>query len=176
MSDKFWQERLRQMVAGLPTGNGRPRITVVGVGHELRGDDGAGPFLARMVSQRGQNGQLQAVEAGPAPENCNGQIARCRPDLILFVDAAEMGAAPGAVRWLDWEEVAETVSTTHSLSLAFLANYLAGELGCSVALIGIQPASVAPGTELTPAVAQAVEEMARALDHLAPVEMGAAIS
>ncbi|MCS7221416.1 MAG: hydrogenase 3 maturation endopeptidase HyCI [Anaerolineae bacterium] len=153
--------------------DGPPRLAVVGIGHELRGDDAAGVVVARNLveafsnqgpSTEGSSGVafwlsdwLLVVDAGPAPENCTGPLRRFEPDLVLLVDAAQMGTAPGEIRWLTWEDVSGLGMSTHMSSLRLLAGYLAAELGCEVALIGIQPADDSLGAPLSPAVRQAVE-------------------
>ena len=45
-----------------------------------------------------RDGSFLCLSAGAAPENCTGLLRRFRPDLVLLVDAAEMGEAAGAVR------------------------------------------------------------------------------
>lgn len=180
MSEKLWQEKLRQTIASLRPVNGQPRVAVVGIGHELRGDDAAGVAVARLLNQWVHSPSLLVIEAGAAPENCCGLLFRFRPDLVLFVDAAQMGAEPGTVRWLTWDLIGSDDAagfnvSTHTLPLPILANYLTVELGCPVALLGIQPADITMGDSLSPVVALAVEATARALvDHLS-VEEGAVI-
>lgn len=176
MSEKLWQEQLRQAIASLQAVNGQPRVAVVGIGHELRGDDAAGVVVARLLNQWGHSPSLQVIEAGAAPENCCGLLFRFRPDLVLFVDAAQMGAEPGTVRWLTWDliksgDVAGFSVSTHTLPLQILANYLTVGLGCPVALLGIQPADISMGDSLSPVVALAVEATAQSLvDHLSVAE------
>lgn len=180
MSEKLWQEQLRQTVTGLQVVNGQPRVAVVGVGHELRGDDAAGVAVARLLNRWVHSPFLQVIEAGAAPENCCGLILRYRPDLVLFVDAAQMRAEPGTVRWLDWDlvksgNVVGFNSSTHTLPLQILANYLSVELGCPVGLLGIQPADISMGDSLSPVITLAVEATARALVDLLSVSEGAAV-
>jgi hydrogenase maturation protease len=168
MLENLWTEQLRQKLASLPAANGQPRIAVVGIGHELRGDDAAGVVLARLISEQPHSAGLQVVEAGAAPVNCCGLLLRGRPDLILFVDAADTGEEPGTVLWLGWQNVIVGNGSTHRFSLRVLADYLTREAGCPVALLGIQPADTAMGAALSPAVAAAVERTARALIELLP--------
>jgi hydrogenase 3 maturation protease len=175
MLEKPWQEQLSRALASLPVSNGRPRVSVVGIGHELRGDDAAGVTLAQMLNEQAHSPYLQAIEAGPAPENCFSLIFRYRPDLVLFVDAANMGAEAGEVRWLDWSDVASLEASTHNMPLPLLANYLTAELGCPVGLLGIQPADVSMGASLSPDVGPAVEAAARALAELFLVAEGDAV-
>jgi hydrogenase maturation protease HycI len=134
----------------------------VGIGHELCGDDAAGVALARaMQEQYNSNGRddVLVIEAGPAPENCSGLLRRFRPDLVLLVDAAYLDARPGTVRWLDWQDTVGFSASTHTLPLHLLATYLTSELGCEVALLGIQPADVTAGAPLSSAVKMAVDSV-----------------
>ena len=123
-------------------------MAVVGVGQELNGDDAAGVQVAQALSRRQRAGwsdasrpvpfSLLVIEGGHAPENCTGAIRRFAPDLVILVDAAEMGDPPGTIRWLDWHEAVGLDASTHSLPPSMVARYLAAELSCEVALIGIQ--------------------------------------
>jgi len=50
MSSPSWSEQLRQSLKRLPTER-PPRVAILGVGHELNGDDGAGlPWRGRSRS------------------------------------------------------------------------------------------------------------------------------
>ncbi len=103
------------------------------------------------------NGTTLVIDAGSAPENSTGLLRRLRPDLVLLIDAAEMGETPGCVRYLSWQDAIGLSASTHTLPLSVLAQYLTAEFGCQVALIGIQPARTAIGEPLSPAVEQAVQ-------------------
>ena len=181
MSSKPWQEQLSQTVEKLRTADGRPRVSVVGIGHELRGDDAAGVVVARLLKQHLGDPSLQVIEAGAAPENCCGLLFRFQPGLIVFVDAAEMGAEPGTVRRLSWDlvksgGVAGFNVSTHTLPLQILADYLTAELGCPVCLLGIQPAGIAMGDPLSPAVTRAVKAIARFLEDLLSLSQGVSVT
>jgi hydrogenase 3 maturation protease len=152
-----WPGRLAQMTTGA-------RVAVVGMGHELRGDDGAGVFVARALGAAARNDEcLLVIDAGPAPENQIGPLLRFKPDIVLFVDAVQMDEAPGTVRWVPWCETDGAGVSTHTLSPQVLARFLMRELGCEVVLLGIQPASCAVGAQLSPAVAEAAQGIARSL-------------
>lgn len=154
MSRLCWQARLRQ---ALRSPSSAPRVAVVGVGHELNGDDAAGIAVARsLAGLPAPHNRLLVIDAGPAPENTTGLLRRFGPDLVLLVDAAQMGEPPGAIRWLDWRETDGISASTHTLPLHLLARYLVTELGCDVALLGIQPAANTLDAPLSPAVSRAV--------------------
>jgi len=160
MSNSSWQDRFQQTLARLKKSERPPRVAIVGIGHELCGDDAAGVALARAMQQQyngnGRDDWL-VIEAGPAPENCSGLLRRFRPDLVLLIDAAYLDAGPGTLRWLDWQDTMGFSASTHTLPLRLLASYLTSELGCEVALLGIQPADLTAGAPLSPAVKMAVD-------------------
>jgi hydrogenase 3 maturation protease len=138
---------------------------VVGIGHELRGDDAAGIAVARALRPRvAAHEQVLVIDAGPAPENFTGPLRRFDPDLVLLVDAAQMNETAGTVRWLACRETAGLSASTHTLPPYVLAGYLTAELGCEVALLGIQPGNAClVGAPLSTAVRKAVSAVAQAL-------------
>jgi hydrogenase 3 maturation protease len=141
-----------------------PRVAILGMGQELRGDDGAGIAVVRALQSALTNDeQLLMIEAGPAPENCTGPLRRFAPDQVLFVDAAQMGHPPGTIEWVSWQDMDGFGGSTHTLSPKVLATYLSGELGCQVTLLGIQPAHNAVDADLSPKVAEAVDTVVLSL-------------
>lgn len=159
-----WQAALSARLNRLRRPDSAPRAAVVGVGHELRGDDAAGLLAARALKPLlAAHDDVLVVEGGPAPENVTGALRRFHPDIVLLIDAAQFDAPPGAVRWLNWRAAAGMGASTHAGPLSMVGQYLSAELGCEVALLGIQMGGNALGAPLTPAVAQAVSELARTL-------------
>jgi len=140
------------------------RIAIVGIGHELRGDDAAGVFVARalgpLLSER--EGFL-VIDAGPAPENFTGHLRRFKPDLILLVDAAQMQEPPGTIRWLDWRDTSGLSASTHTLPPYVLSEYLTSELDCQVALLGIQILDTGLDAPLSSPVQRAVESIVQSI-------------
>lgn len=133
-----WLLPIKQTLASLP--DQPPRVAVVGVGHDLNGDDAAGLAVARALRRRlADQDRLVVIEAGIAPENCTGALRVFRPHLVLLVDAAQMGDPPGSVRWVPWQDTTGVSATTHTLPLYMLGKFLAADLGCDVALLGLQP-------------------------------------
>lgn len=137
------------------------RVAILGIGNELNGDDAAGVRVVRELAARlpATPGVL-LIDGGTAPENYTGPLRRFRPDLVLEVDAAEQGEAPGTTTWVDWREADGLSASTHTLPPSVLAQYLVSELGCQVALLGIQPASLELGQPLSPDVERAVRQLA----------------
>ena len=77
-----------------------------------------------------------------------------------------MGEKPGTLRIYAPSEIAGVSFGTHGLPLTVLADYLRTEVGCSIAMIGIQPSSVDFGEALSPLVERAVAEAERLLRQL----------
>jgi hydrogenase 3 maturation protease len=154
-----WQEALRQSLRRLAE---PPRVALLGIGNPLRGDDGVGDWIAyglrqRLITQPGQAFQVQIFEGGAAPENQTGALRRFAPGLVILVDAVQMDASPGETAWFNWDEIQAEAASTHGISAGMLGYYLTSELGCQVALIGIQPAGNEMDARLSPQVQQAAE-------------------
>ena len=183
MSKLSWSDSLNQKLTSLSKPDRALRVAIVGIGHELRGDDAAGINVARAlqstvgairpgtVRQDKCELPLLIIDAGAAPENFTGQLRRFDPDLVLLIDAAQLDEAPGTIRWLDWQETSGLSASTHTLPPHVLAEYLVNELDCEVALIGIQPQGNEFDAPLSPPVQQAVDEIVRTLKarFLAPL-------
>jgi hydrogenase 3 maturation protease len=139
-------------------------VAILGIGHELRGDDAAGILIARALMRSvAELRHILVIDAGHAPENFSGPLRRFSPDLILLIDAAQMGEAPGTIRWLAWDETAGLSASTHTLPLWVLAKYLIAELGCEIALITIQALDASLGRQITIQVQQSIDTIVHSL-------------
>jgi hydrogenase 3 maturation protease len=164
MSRRSWRASLIQVLRRSRAPDPAPRVAVVGVGHELCGDDAAGLAVACALQRSlADDEHSLVIEAGSAPENHTGALRGFKPDIVLLIDAAQMDETPGAIRWLPWGETDGISASTHTLPFHVLAQYLVNELGCEVALFCIQPANNAVGAALSPEVAEAVDTMVDAL-------------
>lgn len=138
MSKKSWQEQL-QTILTPPS----KRLAIVGIGHELRGDDAVGVLIVRKLQKTlKQTEQLLLVDAGVAPENFTGQLRRFLPTVVLLIDAVDMGKNHGTVAMIDLKsKFVEPIASTHSLSLHLFTDYFQRENDCAIYLLGIQPMS-----------------------------------
>jgi hydrogenase 3 maturation protease len=169
-SPNTWKASLHLLLKQLPSDWAKPtRIAILGIGNPFRSDDGAGVLIARALSDcecARDTDHLLIIEAGHAPENATGELRKFAADLVLMIDAAEMGEVPGTVKWIPDESIDGMSASTHSLPLSMLARYLTLELNCTVALLGIQPGSNAVGEQVGPEVLQAVQEVVAELETL----------
>ena len=146
------------------------RVAVLGIGNELSGDDGVGIKIAEGLAKTQKERSTKAtpanrliISAGLAPENFTGLLRQFHPDLVIFIDAADIGSVPGEVEWLAWKEIVGMSGSTHSLPLSILAQYLVVEIGCEVYILGIQAASNGYGEGFTLPVSHAAQEVVEGL-------------
>lgn len=154
-----WQISLRQL---LNQRAAKPRIAVVGIGNVFRSDDAAGVLVANALKESDFTSSLTnllIIDAGHAPENRTADLRRFAPEIILLIDAADMGELPGTIRWIEMDEIDGMSASTHTLPLSMLAKYLALELNCKIALLGMQPKSNDEGEIISIEVAQAVKSI-----------------
>ncbi len=170
--NRSWDVLLGEQLGRLRKTTASPRVAVLGIGHELQGDDAAGVLIARhLQSLLGPSEERLVLCAGPAPENCTGALRRFGPDLVLMIDAAQMDEAPGTVRLISCQDVTGIGASTHTLPLHILVKYLTSELGCEITLLGIQPAFVEFG-EMSPLMLKVVPAIAKRLAILLGKELG----
>ena len=164
MSNMFWQEQLKTRLNKIPRNNCPPRIALVGVGNTLRGDDGVGVLLVRdLIEFFEESSNVFIIEAGSAPENITGYLRNFEPDFILFIDAAQMGKGPGEVGIWSYSECGGNQISTHGLPLSLLCAYLEAEMGCTIAVLGIQPFDIGFERQISEQVAQAFGEVVTAI-------------
>jgi len=142
------------------------KVTLVGVGNTWKGDDGAGPALVSRLQGRVR---AQLIDAGEVPESFLGRIGETSPDTIVFLDVADLGAAPGEIAIIEGEQLRDTSFSTHRLSLALLMKYLKDSTAADVFLLAIQPKGVGFGERMSQEVEEAVEALGEILQRAAPI-------
>ncbi len=161
--DRSWDFLLAEQLGRMRKTPHSPRVAIIGIGHELQGDDAAGVLISRRLQSIIEPSEQHLILcAGPAPENCCSALRRFAPDLVLMIDAAQMGEIPGAVRLIPYQDVTGVGASTHTLPLHILAMYLISEIGCETTLLGIQPARVEFG-EISPLMRKIIPAIAQRL-------------
>jgi hydrogenase 3 maturation protease len=145
---------------GFPAWKRPARVALVGIGNELNGDDAVGVRVVRSLAARlGPREDLLLLEAGTAPENFTGPLRRFRPDLVLLFDAASFDQPAGATMTIDWADIDGCSASTHTLPPSVFGRFLVEELGCRLALVGIQPARLDFGEPLSAPVMAAADRL-----------------
>ena len=136
------------------------RILLLGVGNRLRGDDAVGPLMIERL--QGQV-DIPLLDTGDVPENYLGPIEDSGAELILVVDAVEMGTNVGDTAIFDIEQVQNMSVSTHTANLGLLFKVIPPERRPQVIVLGIQPGNVELGQGLTVSVNKTLECMTKML-------------
>ncbi|MCU0632469.1 MAG: hydrogenase maturation peptidase HycI [Methanolinea sp.] len=132
---------------------------LLGIGNSLRRDDGAGNYVVSRFRVSG----WRVVDCGTAPENFSGLVREEHPDILIMVDAADMGMAPGEFSLIPKEKIRDAGLGTHQLPLDIFIDFLADAAG-EILLIGIQPEVVEMGEGLSPAVREGADRLVALLE------------
>jgi hydrogenase 3 maturation protease len=159
--------RLDEALRGALTG----RSCVVGVGNSDLGDDGFGPCLAETLAAAGH---ADVIVAATTPERWMEMLASGTYDSVLFLDAVEFGAEPGAAVLMDACEIETHFPqvSTHKLSLGMLARLIRRQSGARVHLLGVRPASLQQGAGLSAAVKDSAGSLAVLLGEVLSTRNG----
>jgi hydrogenase maturation protease len=141
-------------------------VLVLGVGNLLLGDEGVGVHAVRALSRDWEfPPEVELLDGGTAGMELLEPIRRARH--LIVIDAIDAGATPGTVLRLAGDEVPVYFGRSHlsphqvGLSDVLAVARLAGRAPATVTVHGIQPASLEPGLELSPRVAEALPALLR---------------
>mgnify|MGYP000282912970 CR=1 FL=1 len=148
----------------------RTPIVILGVGNELRRDDGFGTYLARSLARYASEfmklKNAYIVDAGNAPELYTDLLRKARNGSILLIDAILVGdRRPGDIVAFNISQGGNDNSqsiqfiTTHALDLRIMMKAAGVE---NVLVIGVIPYSTDFGLGLTEPVARAFRLLFRA--------------
>lgn len=167
---------LSQALRGRLTG----RVAIMGVGNTLRGDDGVGSVVARKLrrafawvppeeSDEAGIVTVAIVDAEEIPESYIDLLEAAHPAVVVLVDAAELGAEPGALALIEAARLSDQTSFTHRTPLAPVARYLEQRTGATILFAGIQPGPPSWGEALSDEVETTANRLANILwDALRP--------
>ena len=146
-------------------------VNILGVGNTLMGDDGVGPAAVERLAARGVPAHVRLHDAGLAASDVLGRLDPDDP--LIVIDAVRAGGPAGAGYQVDvdvlvGEGLPGMAVSLHELSIvpALEMEALTGRVFSNVTVFGVEPARVAWGEGLSPAVASALDRLVDAvLDH-----------
>jgi hydrogenase maturation protease len=155
-------------------------IAVVGVGNLLLSDDGVGIHAVRRLrSDSRLASMVRLIDGGTVGTDLLAEVCGC--EKLLIVDAVDAGLPPGTTIWMDYcgpDLGRIDTRNAHQSGIPGLLDdlRLLGQAPRHVVLVGVQPAAIGLGTELSPEVARALPavsaEVARQLDRWTPAGGG----
>ncbi len=113
------------------------KYLIVCIGNRDGGDDAVGPFIADQLKTKNLD-DVDVLDVGIAPENFTDVIKRKKPDILLLVDAVDMGLKPGEIRQVSKGHLGVMHISTHGIPLSLLMTYFEKYIK-KVLLFGIQP-------------------------------------
>jgi len=116
------------------------KLIVLGVGNELKSDDGVGPFIIKkLIAENIEKDNLLFINAETVPENFTGKIRKEKPTHVIIVDACLMGGKPGDIKIVDKDDFVNIGISTHSMSLSYFVKYLEKDSDFKIIFVGIEP-------------------------------------
>jgi hydrogenase 3 maturation protease len=148
------------------------RTVVVGVGNEMKGDDGIGIRIAKQLQSDGLQGKDILIIPAEVPENYIQPIINHRPELLILVDASDFRGKPGEIRSIKDDEISKIFTNTHSIPLVlFLEAIKKQSPKVKTIFIGIQPKSNAFGKPLSQEVRDAGRKAGEAIRKIVTGEV-----
>jgi hydrogenase maturation protease len=145
----------------------QPGIMVLGIGNLLCRDDGIGVRIAVEMQGQDKYGGIRIVDGGTAPD----LFALLDDDVnkLIIVDALRGGGRPGDIYRLDLREenIADgPASSLHGMGVLDSLQLMRqlGQKPPQVSVIGIEPADVSHGLQLSPAIEATIPAIIRAVD------------
>ncbi|GAB4165622.1 MAG: HyaD/HybD family hydrogenase maturation endopeptidase [Rhodocyclaceae bacterium] len=139
------------------------RVVILGIGNILLRDEGVGVRAAERLREEYVAPQgVEVIDGG----TCGMELLDplCGADLLLVLDAVKAGRAPGTMVCLTGAEVPvffRAKLSPHQVSICDVLASLefAGDPPKDLVLVGVEPESLALGTELSAAIAARVPGM-----------------
>ena len=134
----------------------REPVLIVGIGNLLLSDEGVGVHAVRSLTEQELPAGIELLDGGTSGADLVDHLeGRTK---VIVIDAASGDGPPGTVYRCKAHELIEQQGglSLHEFGLAD-SLHMAMQLGCApqdVIVLGVQPASLAPGLELSPEVAK----------------------
>lgn len=144
----------------------RKRTVIVGVGNALLKDEGIGVHVVRALQEMGlasPGGEVEVVDGGTSPGALDWAEGA---DKLIIVDAARGGGEPGTIYRFAPDEVSgepKLLTSLHDLGLLDSLRMMEslGDPPRETVIIGVEPAEVDWGLELTPTLRAKLPDVVR---------------
>jgi len=139
------------------------KIAILGIGNTLRSDDGVGSVIVKkyqvLFLEKKVPGTFLILDTDTMPENYISKVVEFEPDRVILIDALAFGGRPGECRIVKAQDLSDTTTSTHNLSLKLLAQAIQEQHECDIILLGIQPETTQFGEKLSTSVAKTADEI-----------------
>jgi len=139
------------------------KIAVIGIGNILMSDEGVGCHAANLLlAKYNFEPSIEILDAGTTGTDLLHYFEDY--DRIIITDAVNFDKEPGFIGTIEDDDILARITTKMSMHHLGLSDVLStvkllGIETMNVYLVGIQPASLEVGTELTDLIAQRMDRM-----------------
>ena len=142
-----------------------PRIVVIGVGNLLMKDEGIGIHAVQELQAIDLPPDVKLIDGGTSPDLISYTRAG---DKMIIIDAARAGGEPGAIYRFKPEDIAAgkgSLNSAHEMGVVENLNLMTftGNKPAEVVIIGIEPAVIDWGMELSPQLEKRLPEIIKAV-------------
>lgn len=132
----------------------RARVLIVGLGNILCRDDGVGVHAVRVLQADPPAGAT-TIEIGTAVLDALPWLEAA--DVVIALDAVQAGDAPGTIYEVELAAApARAPVSLHDFNVIAALRLLPPDRRPTVVVLGVEPASVEPGLELTAEIKRAL--------------------
>lgn len=133
-------------------------LHIVGLGNQMRRDDGVGLFVVsklRRTTRKLQLGSVRIHTPSLRPELLISKISEKKGNRVLIMDAVEFNAKPGSILLAPINDVKHGFFSTHNIPLKLIPSLF--EEGQSNYIFGVQPLDTEIGDKLSDPVNKSAE-------------------
>lgn len=151
------------------------RILVLGVGNLLLSDEGVGVHVAQRMMKMDMPPEVQVVEGGTDGFGLVNVITEA--DRMILIDAVKGGGQPGSIYRFEIEDCPPYPdifkTSVHQISILEVIN-LSSLIGTTprTTIIGVEPACIEMGMNLSPAVAAKIPTVIRMVQEEVKTSLG----
>lgn len=143
-------------------GTDKKRVVLVGVGNEMRADDGVGPKIIQLLEEKPLENVL-LLNTETVPESFTSKVTGFEPSHVLLIDAANFRGEVGDTKMITSAQIGGQAVSTHSLPLTIFISVIENGLDLEVMLLGIQPRTIDFYAPMTPEIEEAASYIANTL-------------
>jgi hydrogenase maturation protease len=114
----------------------------VGIGNQLKMDDGIGVYISRRIKTIGT---VSALTVEVSIENYIGKINNLKPDILVLIDCVDMKRGAGSIELMSLNQIMDLTFNTHNISLSRLSEFFS----MPVYILGIQPEKIDFGENIS---------------------------
>jgi|GEM_PF-185884 len=145
------------------------RSVVMGIGNDLKGDDGIGWYVVEKLSKNlGPRENIHFIKVS-VPENHVSEVRDFLPGILIIIDSSDFKGNPGDVRLIGEDEIARTIGGTHATPVTLFLRLLLEDPESfmpKVVFVGVQKKRTDFGMPMSGEVKKAGDRIVKLIERL----------